>query len=149
MGRAVSVLFATEGASVVVADIDEGGAKETASMIAETGGAALHAVTDVSDPESVEAAVAAAVEHFGGLDVAVNAAAIEFETVPLHELDVRDYGNTDNRGGKLAVHTWEPVDYADGMVRVGVQSARGVLYRCSATRSRAVNPCRYSSVLLA
>jgi ankyrin repeat protein len=38
-------------------------------------------------------------------------------------LDVRDYGNTDNRGGKLAIHTWEPVDYADGLVRVGVQSA--------------------------
>ncbi len=38
-------------------------------------------------------------------------------------LDIRDYGNTDNRGGKLAVHTWEPVDYADGLVRVGVQSA--------------------------
>ena len=35
----------------------------------------------------------------------------------------RDYGNTDNRGGKLAVHTWQPVDYADGLVRVGVQSA--------------------------
>ena len=26
-------------------------------------------------------------------------------------------------GGKLAVHTWQPVDYADGLVRVGVQSA--------------------------
>jgi uncharacterized protein len=39
------------------------------------------------------------------------------------KLNVRDYGNTDNRGGKLAVHTWEPVDYADGLVRVGVQSA--------------------------
>lgn len=38
-------------------------------------------------------------------------------------LDVRDYGNTDNRGGKLAIHTWQPVDYADGLVRVGVQSA--------------------------
>jgi uncharacterized protein len=39
-------------------------------------------------------------------------------------LDVRDYGNTDNRGSKeLATHTWQPVDYADGLVRVGVQSA--------------------------
>lgn len=38
-------------------------------------------------------------------------------------LDVRDYGNTDNRGSKLAAHTWLPVDYADGLVRVGVQSA--------------------------
>jgi ankyrin repeat protein len=36
---------------------------------------------------------------------------------------VRDFGNTDNRGGKLAVHTWQAVDYADGLVRVGVQSA--------------------------
>jgi ankyrin repeat protein len=50
------------------------------------------------------------------------------------KLNVRDYGNTDNRGGKLAVHTWEPVDYADGLVRVGVQSAiahpeTGVLLR--------------------
>ena len=41
------------------------------------------------------------------------------------KLDIRDYGNTDNRGGKLAVHTWQPVDYADGLVRVGVQSAIG------------------------
>ena len=39
-------------------------------------------------------------------------------------LDIRDFGNTDNRGSKeLATHTWLPVDYADGLVRVGVQSA--------------------------
>ena len=41
------------------------------------------------------------------------------------KLDIRDYGNTDNRGGALAVHTWQAVDYADGLVRVGVQSAIG------------------------
>jgi uncharacterized protein len=39
-------------------------------------------------------------------------------------LDIRDFGNTDNRGSKeLATHTWMAVDYADGLVRVGVQSA--------------------------
>jgi ankyrin repeat protein len=39
-------------------------------------------------------------------------------------MDIRDYGNTDNRGSQqLAAHTWLPVDYADGLVRVGVQSA--------------------------
>src|SRR5204862_1929537 len=39
-------------------------------------------------------------------------------------LDIRDFGNTDNRGSReLATHTWMPVDYADGLVRVGVQSA--------------------------
>ena len=40
------------------------------------------------------------------------------------QLDVRDFGNTDNRGSpELAAHTWLPIDYADGLVRVGVQSA--------------------------
>ena len=38
--------------------------------------------------------------------------------------DIRDYGNTDNRGSpELAAHTWLPIDYSDGLVRVGVQSA--------------------------
>jgi ankyrin repeat protein len=40
------------------------------------------------------------------------------------KLDTRDYGMTGNdAGGRFAVHTWQPVDYADGLVRVGVQSA--------------------------
>ncbi|HWF12087.1 MAG TPA: ankyrin repeat domain-containing protein [Bryobacteraceae bacterium] len=56
------------------------------------------------------------------------------------KLDIRDYGNTDNRGGKLAIHTWEPVDYSDGLVRVGVQSAiahpeTGLLIRQLMTKS--------------
>ena len=39
-------------------------------------------------------------------------------------LDIPDFGNTDNRGSPaLAAHTWLPIDYADGLVRVGVQSA--------------------------
>ncbi|HEX7082274.1 MAG TPA: ankyrin repeat domain-containing protein [Gammaproteobacteria bacterium] len=39
-------------------------------------------------------------------------------------MDIRDFGNTDNRGSpELAAHTWLPIDYADGLVRVGVQSA--------------------------
>ncbi len=40
------------------------------------------------------------------------------------KLDVRDFGNTDNRGSpELSTRTWLPIDYADGLVRVGVQSA--------------------------
>jgi uncharacterized protein len=39
-------------------------------------------------------------------------------------MDVRDFGNTDNRGSpELSTRTWLPIDYADGLVRVGVQSA--------------------------
>jgi hypothetical protein len=40
------------------------------------------------------------------------------------DMDTRDYGNTDNRGSpELAAHTWRAIDYADGLGRVGVQSA--------------------------
>jgi len=39
-------------------------------------------------------------------------------------MDIRDFGNTDNRGSpELAAHTWQAIDYADGLVRVGVQFA--------------------------
>ena len=39
-------------------------------------------------------------------------------------LDTKDYGMVGNdAGGRLKAHTWQPVDYADGLVRVGVQSA--------------------------
>jgi uncharacterized protein len=39
-------------------------------------------------------------------------------------MDIRDFGNTDNRGSpELAARTWLPIDYADGLVRVGVQSS--------------------------
>ena len=50
-------------------------------------------------------------------------------------LDTRDYGMTGNdAGGRFAIHTWQPVDYSDGLVRVGVQSAvahpeAGLLFR--------------------
>src|SRR5690606_27225337 len=40
------------------------------------------------------------------------------------DMDIRDFGNTDNRGSpELAAHTWRAINYADGLVRVGVQSA--------------------------
>ena len=39
-------------------------------------------------------------------------------------LDIRDYGmNGNDAGGRLKEHTWLPVDYADGLIRIGTQSA--------------------------
>jgi NAD(P)-dependent dehydrogenase (short-subunit alcohol dehydrogenase family) len=67
IGAATARLFAAEGARVVVADVDEAG---LTAMVDEIGSdrAAL-AVTDVTDSDQVRAAVAVAVERFGGLDV--------------------------------------------------------------------------------
>ena len=65
LGRAYAEALAAEGASVVVAEINEGTAKDTAEAIVSAGGAALAVRTDVTDPDSCEAMAAAAVERFG------------------------------------------------------------------------------------
>ena len=87
MGRAIAVAFGQAGADVLVADLATENGEATAELVRETGARAHFATTDVADAESVEAMVAAAVERFGGLDCAVNGAAIELETVRLHELE--------------------------------------------------------------
>jgi NAD(P)-dependent dehydrogenase (short-subunit alcohol dehydrogenase family) len=87
MGRAISLAFADAGASVVMADRDEAGGKETERLVAECGAEGVFVATDVTDAADVAAAVAAATDHIGRLDCAINAAAIENEMVPLHECD--------------------------------------------------------------
>jgi NAD(P)-dependent dehydrogenase (short-subunit alcohol dehydrogenase family) len=76
IGRGVAEAFASEGAHVVVADIDEDGGPATATEITDGfDGTAEFQYTDVSDYESCGETVAAAVEAAGGLDVCVNVAA--------------------------------------------------------------------------
>jgi glucose 1-dehydrogenase len=87
MGRATAQAFAAAGAQVVAADIAAEGGAETAEQIRLGGGKAVFVRTDVSQARDVEAAVAAAVENFGGLDCAVNAAAIETETTLIADCD--------------------------------------------------------------
>jgi len=69
MGRAGAELFAAEGARVVVVDINETGAKETVAQVQSNGGEALAVTGDVGKVEDNEAAVQAAVENYGGLDI--------------------------------------------------------------------------------
>src|SRR5438094_665980 len=62
IGRAASLAFAREGASVVVADVSEQGNQETARMIEEQGGRALAVRCDVTRGEDVRAALHKTVE---------------------------------------------------------------------------------------
>ncbi|MCC6728557.1 MAG: SDR family oxidoreductase [Chthonomonadales bacterium] len=75
IGAAICRAFAAQGARVVVADIDEAGARRLAESL---GASAIAARADVTSPADVEAALAAAVERFGRLDVLVNNAGIGF-----------------------------------------------------------------------
>ena len=87
MGRAISLAFAAAGAKVVAADINGDGANETVAAITAADGTASAKQTDVADSAQVEALVAFVVSTYGGLHSAINAAAIEGESVPLAELD--------------------------------------------------------------
>ncbi len=75
IGRAICKLFAEEGASVVIAEINQQTAEETAREINDRGGRALAVVTDVADEASVQQMVAAAVKAFGKINLLVNNAA--------------------------------------------------------------------------
>jgi NAD(P)-dependent dehydrogenase (short-subunit alcohol dehydrogenase family) len=76
IGRAVAMLFAREGASVVVAGRRSEPLQETIQEIRRGGGTAAFARGDVSRADRAEMIVQAAVYNFGGLDVLVNAAGV-------------------------------------------------------------------------
>lgn len=91
MGKAIVKRFAEEGAAMVLADVDVDGGQRAAEEAEAAGAKALFVETDVSSSVAVQALVSAAVDRFGTLDCAVNAAAIEFESVPLAECDDDDF----------------------------------------------------------
>jgi 3-oxoacyl-[acyl-carrier protein] reductase len=90
-GAAIAKCFAAEGASVVVADVDEAAGKEVAKAICDSGGAAIFVRADVSEADQVKAMIDAAVEQYGGLDILVNNAGFSHRMMPLWDLPEEDY----------------------------------------------------------
>lgn len=88
VGRVTAARLAREGAGVVVSDVDRDGGEETVGMIDDDGGRATFVEADVSRQEDVEALVAATVDTYGGLDVAVNNAGILGRFVPTADYPV-------------------------------------------------------------
>jgi NAD(P)-dependent dehydrogenase (short-subunit alcohol dehydrogenase family) len=81
IGRATAVVLAARGAAVVIADVDEAAAAESAGLIGAADRVAFVAA-DVTDEAAVDRAVAFAAERFGGLDCACNVAGISAEPKP-------------------------------------------------------------------
>lgn len=86
IGRATALAFGREGASVVVADIATDGNQKTARMIEQAGGQSLAVSCDVTRADDIKAALDAAVERFGRLDIAFNNAGIEQPIKPAAEI---------------------------------------------------------------
>jgi NAD(P)-dependent dehydrogenase (short-subunit alcohol dehydrogenase family) len=76
MGREASVLFAEEGARIVVCDINKGAAEDTVARITKAGGEALAAVGDVAVEADVKRMVEEGVTRFGALHVLYNNAGV-------------------------------------------------------------------------
>ena len=76
IGRATALVFAAEGATVAVADIDRAAADETVALIEAGGGSARAYQVDVTDPASTEALATAVVADVGRIDVLFNNAGI-------------------------------------------------------------------------
>lgn len=91
IGRAVALALAAEGADLVVAGRRQEPLEETARLIEESGGKALVVTADVTRAADVQAVVAAAVDRFGALDVAVNNAGVFLGGQPLADLPESDW----------------------------------------------------------
>ncbi len=77
IGRAIALLFASEGSKVVVTDVNDEGGEETVKMIRNNGGDAIFMHSDVSKASDCENAVKDTVKHYGQLDILVNNAGID------------------------------------------------------------------------
>ncbi|MFC0330533.1 SDR family oxidoreductase [Paenibacillus sepulcri] len=76
MGRAMAILFAQEGASVIVADVNGAAVDSVVQEITAAGGKAVGVISNVSKEEDVQRMIDQAVDSFGSLDILVNNAGI-------------------------------------------------------------------------
>lgn len=83
-GAEISRLYVAEGAKVVVADLNEAGAKAVA---AELGASAIAVKCDVSRKADIDNLVAAAIKHFGTVDIVVNNAGYTHKNQPMLDTD--------------------------------------------------------------
>lgn len=86
IGRSSALLFAGEGATVVVADANEAGGRETVEAVKAAGGEALFVHGDIAEPEGAEEMARRTVEAYGRIDVLFNNAGIS-GVGKLHEVE--------------------------------------------------------------
>lgn len=83
IGRAVALVWAREGARVVVSDTNREGGEDTVALVRAQGGEAIFLASDVGQPKDAQSLVEQAVAHFGRLDVACNNAGIGGPSAPI------------------------------------------------------------------
>jgi 3-oxoacyl-[acyl-carrier protein] reductase len=95
IGRAYAKALATEGAKVVVADIQEGEARKVCAEIQRDGGKALAVAVDVGSAEKTRAMAQSALDEYGRIDILVNNAGLysSIKKKPFMEIGVEEWDN--------------------------------------------------------
>jgi 3-oxoacyl-[acyl-carrier protein] reductase len=95
IGRAIALKLASEGARVVINDLDNEPAQETLQAIREAGGQAVACVGNVTAPDFAERFVGTAVSEYQGLDIIVNNAGYTWDNVIQKMTDEQWYAMLD------------------------------------------------------
>lgn len=95
IGQAIAMKLASDGARVIVNDLDAAPAEETIARIRQAGGEAHACLGDVTAPDFGTRIVGAALEHFGGLDIIVNNAGYAWDNVVQKMTDEQWYAMLD------------------------------------------------------
>ncbi len=90
LGKAIADLYASEGAAIAIADLDEEAAIKAARDIEQNGGKAIGIAVDVTDEAQVDAAVERTVAELGGVDILVSNAGIQI-VHPLEEFTFAEW----------------------------------------------------------
>jgi NAD(P)-dependent dehydrogenase (short-subunit alcohol dehydrogenase family) len=88
IGRAIAILYAKEGARLVLTDVDDKGGNQTVDDVVKQGGEAVFIHGDSSKPDDSKKVVEQAVKKFGALHIAVNNAGISGPLKPMGEYPV-------------------------------------------------------------
>jgi 3-oxoacyl-[acyl-carrier protein] reductase len=95
IGRSIALKLASEGARIVVNDLDSGPAQETVQAIREAGGQAVACVGSVTAPDFAERFVGTAVSEYKGLDIIINNAGYTWDNVIQKMTDEQWYAMMD------------------------------------------------------
>src|SRR5580692_7451582 len=125
IGLGIAAVLRSEGANVVIADIDETAAAAAATLLSETGEHAVAVRTDVTSKADVESLAAAAVDRWGSIEILAANAGI-YPHIPLADIAVADWDQVmaiNVRGALVAIQACVPKMTEQGYGRIVLTSS--------------------------
>lgn len=157
MGRASAILFAREGAAVVVTDLNSQGGEMVVSEIAAAGGQAVFQRTDVTSEADIKSAIDRAVREYGRLDITFNNAGVAGAVGELENVEAKDWDRTFavlTRAPFFGIkHSIAPMRKSGGGSIISTSSTAGIrgvagLHAYSAAKAALINLTQSAAIAL-